>query len=442
MSPGAPFTPSAKKAIALETKVFVIGPGVSLREGEGEDQSSNSSNLVWLSPDIWKDPNPHVQCFFPCTLVLPPYTSFTTTIDYPCTTVTESGTVKTTLTFPPLTVSSWALTTIVVGGRTGCTETGTASCTNADDNCRTSTVQISSSTSWPYVTYSSSGVRRTTRPEGVSTNGPDPQNSNTPGGGSNNGGGGSGGGGCPLPWPLVCPPPPPKIPIPHITIGHGPPKPTTNPCVWPTLGCPKPGPPPGPGPTPSSGGSAFPPLGNNEEDPDEEDEEEEEEACAIRPRTTTTTVTPTAGTVTITTIKTVIATPKPSTTTTFTTVQPPAKTPDFSKDKKHCYDGVGQWTRRARMVDSADKMCNLNLKGKTLTEKWNPGEQKLKYSKVDSVIMQVEIIAFVEVVPGSGCEWKVDVEQCKTQFRKIIDKCDEDGEDRKQGGICVRVKLH
>ncbi|KAF9696769.1 hypothetical protein EKO04_005748 [Ascochyta lentis] len=396
-------------------QTFFIGPGGSLREGEGEDQSSNSSNLVWLSLEIWKEPNPQVQCFFPCTFVLPPYTSFTTTVDYPRITVMESGKIKTTPTFPPLTVSSWAPTTIVVDGRKGCTETGAASCTNKDSNVQTSTVQISSTTSWPYVTYTSSGVRRTTRPEGVSTNGPDPQNSNTPGRGSNNGVGGSGSGGCPLPWPL------------------------------PTLACSPTGPPPGPGPTSGGSGSGLPPAGNVKNDPEEEDEEEEEEACAIRPRVTTTTVTPAPGTVTITTIKTVTASLKPSTTTTTTTVQPPAKTPDFNKDKKHCYDGLGQWTRRARMVDSADKMCELNLKGTTLTEKWNPGEQKLSYSKIDSEIMQVEIIAFVEVVPGSGCEWKVDVEQCKTQFRKIIDKCDEDGENRKQGGTlsgdCLNWRL-
>ncbi|EMD61573.1 carbohydrate-binding module family 18 protein [Bipolaris sorokiniana ND90Pr] len=341
---------------------FVIGPGSPLREGEGDDQSSNSSNL--------KDPNPQVQCFFPCTFVLPPYTSFTTTVDYPRITVTESGTVKTTLTFPPLTVN---------------------------DDRRTSIVQISSSTTWPYVTYTTSGTRRTTRP------GP---NSNTPGGGGSGGGGGDDGGGCKL---LICPPPP-RISFPHLTISHGPPKPTVTPCAWPTLNCPKPGPPPGPGPTSGGGMSIIPPGDNQEDDQEEEDEEEEEEeACAIRKRATKTI----GVTVTATSRTTVIVTPTTTTTTTTKQPPPPAKTPDFSRDRKHCYDGVGQWTRRARMIDSADKYCDQSLKGKKLTEKWNAGEVKRQYVREVS-----EIIAFVEVVPGSGCEWDVDVntwEQGRTE---------------------------
>lgn len=97
------------------------------------------------------------------------------------------------------------------------------------------------------------------------------------------------------------------------------------------------------------------------------------------------------------------------------------------------------------MIDGADKMCDLSLADQTLTEKWNPGQVKRTYSRVVSKIMEVEILAFVEIVPGSGCEWKVDVNQCKTQFRKIIDDCCEDGEDRKQGGTlsgdCINWRL-
>lgn len=97
------------------------------------------------------------------------------------------------------------------------------------------------------------------------------------------------------------------------------------------------------------------------------------------------------------------------------------------------------------MIDSADEMCELHLAGKTLTEKWSPGEVKRTYSNIDSEVMQVEILAFVEVIPGSGCEWKVDVGQCKTQLRRIIDKCDEDAENGKQGGTlsgdCLNWRL-
>ncbi|KAF2714297.1 glycoside hydrolase family 18 protein [Pleomassaria siparia CBS 279.74] len=388
---------------------FVIGPGTSLRQGEGDDQSSNSSNLVWLSPEIWNDPNPSVQCFFPCTFVLPPYTSFTTTIDYPRITVTESGTIKTTLTFPPLTVSSWAPTTIIVGGRKVCTATatGTSSCTEMEDNHRTSTVAISRSITWPEVTYTSSSTRRTTRP-------PPPTKSGNPDDK-----------GCP--FPFICPPLPPKINLPPITINFGPPKPTTTPCAWQTLTCnPKPGP-PGTGPNPTSNPHLLPPPSEGNEE-DEEDEEDEHEFCTLQSRSKTTV----GITVTATTIKTVIVKPTPTPT---TTQPPPAKTPDFDKDEIKCYDS-GQWTRRARMINAADTICDGYLKGKTLTKNWNPGEISLPFSRVDAEAVPVKIVGFVEVT-GSGCEWKVDANQCKTVFRKIIDECDKNGENRKQGGRVV-----
>jgi chitinase len=118
----------------------------------------------------------------------------------------------------------------------------------------------------------------------------------------------------------------------------------------------------------------------------------------------------------------------------------------MTKGRRRMHDGLGQWTRRDRIVDSADKYCELSMKGKTLTEKWNPGEVKRSYSRVESEIMGVEINAFVKVVPGSGCEWRVDVNDCKAEFRKIIDHCDENGENRKQGGAlsgnCLNWRLY
>jgi chitinase len=406
------------------TQPFVIAPGSLLHEGEGEDQNSNSSNLVWLSPEIWNDPNPHAQCFFPCTFVLPPYTSFTTTVDYPRVTVTESGTVKTTLTFPPLTVSSWAPTTIVVSGRSGCTDTAT--CTNTADNRRTSTVDISRSTTWPWVTWTSSGTRYLTRAPGPSviptTNPkPDPE-------------GGSDGGDDPCLWPF-CPPRPPHLSLPHITINFGLPKPTTTPCAWPTLTCapgPNPGPGPGNGPHPTPG--PIPILTPTDPEP-EEDEEEQSEFCQLSQKTTKR-VTRTVG-VTITATSEVTTWTEPTKTSTTTTTkesEPTLVGPDWSKDVTKCYDS-GQWTRRGRMISAADNFCNNFLKGKTITEKWNPGTIKQTFDIDSNEVVSVEIIAFVEA--KAGCAWKVDVDVCKGVFRKIIDNCDTNGENRKQGGRVV-----
>ncbi|PVI00005.1 glycoside hydrolase family 18 protein [Periconia macrospinosa] len=365
---------------------FVIGSGTSLREGEGDDQSSNSSNLVWLSPEIWNDPNPSAQCFFPCTLVLPPYTSFTSTVDYPRITVTENNTIKTTLTFPPLTVSSWAPTTIVMAsGEPLLLQLAAPPLGQMLDIQRVELFEGPGHLPQPHQTIQTMEA---------------------------------------VHFHSAHPPPPPRISLPSITIGFGPPKPTTIPCAWPTLTClpPRPGPTTGPG-------IIIPPPGP-EDDEEEEDEEDEEGFCAYQKRSSN------PGRTTTTTFITVTPTRSISLTTTTTTVQPPAKTPDFSKDDIKCYDS-GQWTRRARMINVADAICNDYLKGKTLTEKWNPGEVKRKFDRDANEVVSVEIVGFVEINSGSGCEWLVDVNQCKTVFRKIIDGCDRNGENRKQGGRVV-----
>lgn len=57
--------PLAKETIiprgTIFTQPFTIPSGMPLRQGENDDQSSNSS-LIWLSPEIWEDLNPEVQC--------------------------------------------------------------------------------------------------------------------------------------------------------------------------------------------------------------------------------------------------------------------------------------------------------------------------------------------------------------------------------------------
>jgi hypothetical protein len=104
-------------------------------DGGGDDGIvSTGKDLVWIDPEIWKDPNPKVSCFFPYTLVLPPFPAETTaTIDYPRVTVVSSGTTKGTFTFPPITVTEYGVSTITIsGGSTSCgTGSNTSSCTTA-----------------------------------------------------------------------------------------------------------------------------------------------------------------------------------------------------------------------------------------------------------------------------------------------------------------------
>lgn len=79
--------------------------------------NETADGLIWIDPEIWEQPTPTVQCFFPCTMVLPPYPADkATTIDYPRLPVTTNGAVAGTLTFAPLTVSEYALSMMTVSG--------------------------------------------------------------------------------------------------------------------------------------------------------------------------------------------------------------------------------------------------------------------------------------------------------------------------------------
>lgn len=106
--------------------------------------SGNEKDLVWISPDIWKQPDPKVYCQFPCTDVLPPYQGFTATTAYPLVTVTTSG-HTTTIIRPPMTVSVWWISTLVVGRST-------------TDKTVTTGVTLLTTTTWPaFATTDSSG---------------------------------------------------------------------------------------------------------------------------------------------------------------------------------------------------------------------------------------------------------------------------------------------
>lgn len=85
---------------------------------------ADASNIVYISPDIWSEPDPTVACYPPCTFVFPPWSLSTpTTISRPPVTMTleetwplieslngnitttgyTTGTTVTTITLPPVT---------------------------------------------------------------------------------------------------------------------------------------------------------------------------------------------------------------------------------------------------------------------------------------------------------------------------------------------------
>lgn len=378
------------------TQLFLIPSGISLREGEGDDQNSNSSSLIWLSPETWNRPDPQVQCFFPCTFVLPPYPGFTTTIDYPLITVTESGTVKTTLTFPPLTISTWLPSTIVVRPPNRCTAT---SCASDNDNRRTSSVDISTTTIWPPVTFTTSGTVSTTRPPSST----------------------GGGIGLPCLWPLCPPGPPPALHPPHITISFGPPKPITTKCAFPALDCPPP-----PARPPFPGIPWVPPPGAPPLVP--EKQANPDEICFLDPTTSRTLTSTVSATAT-------------STSTVFTSDPIPTvpmhtwNQPDWSKDENKCYNS-GQVALRKHLITPVDEFCAA-YKGQHLSPGWFSGTIRSSFPCCDKNNEVVPIAVEVSLEMKDGCEWDFDEGTCRTEMRKVIDQCDKDGENRKQGGRVV-----
>lgn len=69
--------------------------------------------MIWVDPKVWDMPQPQFTCIPPCNVQLPPWTGATTTINYPLVTV-SSGTWKSTITKPPLTVSEWRFQVLTI----------------------------------------------------------------------------------------------------------------------------------------------------------------------------------------------------------------------------------------------------------------------------------------------------------------------------------------
>ncbi|KAF3807739.1 Mutanase [Colletotrichum gloeosporioides] len=103
---------------------------------------------LWIGEEIWDMPQPRISCVPPCTLVLPPWPSMTSTIDFPRIMVTRDTWVST-ITRPPITVTKWALSTVVV-------TTPVPASTTTDGIILIFPPILSSTKTWPPITVSNS----------------------------------------------------------------------------------------------------------------------------------------------------------------------------------------------------------------------------------------------------------------------------------------------
>ena len=171
---------------------FVIPAGQPLHGGE--DTTTGDGDVIWVDPKIWGEPNPVVTCTaLPCTLLFPPWTSATSTLDYPLVTVTD-GTWRTTITRPPITVSEWVFDPVTItgpprGGPAPTFTSTTSSSTGVFPIVLIPPPPFGTTSTWPPVTYvDKSGSSKTAQPTGTPHPGP-PGPPGPPGG---KGGGGWG----------------------------------------------------------------------------------------------------------------------------------------------------------------------------------------------------------------------------------------------------------
>ncbi|KAF1814690.1 hypothetical protein P152DRAFT_512062 [Eremomyces bilateralis CBS 781.70] len=368
---------------------FIIPPGQPLREGEDDDTGDDA--ILWIDPAIWDDPNPTASCYPPCTLVLPPWTKVTSTVDYPRITWTE-GQLTTVLTVPPITISEWQLETVVVGNQPSSSSSGTGF---PPIIFPIITPILSATTTWPPVTTILSGHVTTI------TNPPVP----------------------PRPAPPGPPPHPPPAPgpwPPPIRISIGPSGPIVRPCAFPANGCPgkvDPGQvqPPGLEPTlkPVKKLSGRPPTGNPSDPNRNEDEDPDNEGFTPVPED------PGSGGPTV----------------------PPPNTPNPSTNTVNCYNR-GQWTRRSALIDGIAYFCDRFL-GYGILPEGKFVEENILMGFSGNDIFDVVVTFSVEV--KSGCQWVYDVIDCRKYLEVAVDSCDCDGTKHKQGGVvennCLKWRL-
>jgi hypothetical protein len=404
---------------------FIIPGGQPL--AQGEDSEPGSGDIIWLDPKIWGEPNPQIACDnFPCTFKFPPWTGATSTVDYPIMTVIN-GSYTTTITRSAITITEWIFEPYTLTAP-GPTTLPTANPTSSSSSTTPFFIiwplpSFASTSTWPPVTYVSSGTVRTTRP---------PVSSSSQ---SDGGGGGGGGGPKPTPRPpppTINPPPPPPPtgtwPRPDltITVKPGKPSPTVNDCDFPDPRCPNP-----PGETDGPG------YNRPDDDPDEDeddDDEEEETPCSANSNNGGSGGDSGGGSGggsngggsngggsngggsnggggSAAPTKTY-------------------RHPDPQNNSVYCYN-AGQSDTNDRMTKAADSFCSYDLAPiARTTSEFGPGFTKLA-EKTPSGSDHFEI--YVEV--ADGCSWKFNMDECKRYLRGPVDSCDCSGIDGKHGGI-------
>lgn len=74
---------------------------------------TNFSETIWIDPSIWDMDQPQFTRSPPCNVKIPPWTSATSTVNYPLLTVSE-GTWTSTITQPPITISQWVFEVVTL----------------------------------------------------------------------------------------------------------------------------------------------------------------------------------------------------------------------------------------------------------------------------------------------------------------------------------------
>ncbi|KAF1817732.1 glycoside hydrolase family 55 protein [Dissoconium aciculare CBS 342.82] len=374
---------------------FTIPAGQAL--ASGEDNGPPPGDLIWIDPKIWQQPNPKVACdIFPCTFKFPPWTGATSTLDYPKMTVTN-GTFTTTITRGPITITEWIFDPYTISAPSQSTTsfaapqaTTTSSTTVAPIFFIWPPPRFGSTSTWPWVTYTQSGIVMSTRP---------------PTTGSATGGKGTGGGGGvgvvptphpPPPPPGPSPPPPPtgSWPVATITVYPLRPSPTVHDCDFPDPECPNP-----PGKT-DGPGFTMPEPQPGEVDDDDEDDDEEEGTCPL--------VSNGGGS---------------------------GSGGSGGSGSGGGGGGSGGGNNGGGGGGSSSPTPTYNNPdpapaAKTMST-FGPGYTAFAKKNPNGASIRIEFN--FEVL--AGCAWKFDMEQCRKYFRVPIDSCNCNGFDGKQGGV-------
>ncbi|KAH8812142.1 pectate lyase superfamily protein-domain-containing protein [Xylogone sp. PMI_703] len=328
------------------------------------------NELVWIDPAIWDMDEPQFTCSPPCNVKLPPWTSATSTVNYPLLTVSD-GTWKSTITQPPITISQWVfeVVTLSQGG---------------SNNANNQKIKrqgfdafwpvLSTTPYWPAVVYT----------------GPDGSPSTTA--------------------PSV------PFPTPPPSIGPGAPAPPKG--SWPKRAV-----------QPFAGQLDQPLVGEcdffdflcvgdpwiygnftDPDSPDDDDNENWEELQTICPTSTST---------------------KTSKTTTATTpTKSPFETGDPMQNEVHCYNS-GENTEHERMDNAANDFCNqIGRTNEVLAENfYRSSTFEFPYNGGIGI---VEITLSLEIKPG--CDWTWDFNECHRYLEVPVDSCNCGGVNWKQGG--------